>query len=88
MIARFGMLQCGKNYKGTMNELCGECNDTDNEDHRVNYCKLYKDINLCNTTCKINFDDIYSHDLNIVRRILPIIERTWNTKTAHGVMNQ
>ena len=38
VIARYGMLQCGKNYKGTMNEICNECDILDDEDHRLNCC--------------------------------------------------
>ena len=30
---------------------------------------------------------IYSHDITIIREILPVIEKIWNTKNAHGTMN-
>ena len=43
IIARFGMLECGKNYKGTMNEICRQCDVTD-DDVAMNYwpcCELY-----------------------------------------------
>ena len=33
IIARFGMLECGKNFKGTMNEICLNCNTRDTEEH-------------------------------------------------------
>ena len=31
MIARFGMLQCGKNHQGTIEKLCDTCNCIDDE---------------------------------------------------------
>ena len=42
VIARFGMLDCGVNYKGTKSELCSQCNIIDNEDHRLNNCIKYR----------------------------------------------
>ena len=35
ILARNGMLQCGKNFKGTMNEICSVIDD---EEHRLNTC--------------------------------------------------
>ena len=42
IIARFGMLECGRNYKGSMSEICNECNDLDDENHRLNFCAKFK----------------------------------------------
>ena len=33
LIARFGMLECGKNFKGTMRETCDVCKVNDDENH-------------------------------------------------------
>ena len=33
IIARYGMLECGKNYKGTLPESCVSCNTTDDKNH-------------------------------------------------------
>ena len=46
--ARFGMLQCGKNFKGTMQEMCNECQKIDDEDHRLNHCPKYQENNHYN----------------------------------------
>ena len=84
LIARFGMLECGKNFKGTMREVCTYCNELDNENHRLNYCVQLKDINLFNSDVKANFDDIYSNDIDKIKGIIMHIEKVWNVKTAHG----
>ena len=82
--ARFGMLQCGKNFKGTMNEMCNECQKIDDEDHRLNHCPKYH----YNHETNIDFKNIFSNDVNILRDILPSIKKVWNTKTANGSMNE
>ena len=63
MIARYRMLECGQNLKGSMKETCTACGEIDNEDHRLNYCKKYKDVNL--------YDDI-----EVLRGLIPKIENT------------
>ena len=81
------MLECGRNYKGTINENCNVCNVHDDENHRMNYCHKFKDINLCESDCKAEFDKIYSSDTGTLNEIIPIIEKVWNTKNANGSMN-
>ena len=88
IIARFGMLECGYNFKAGMSEECNQCNVLDNEDHRLNYCVKFKGFNYCNSSEKVNFEDIYSNDMPTLRKTIPLIERVWNTKCAHGTMNK
>ena len=84
MIARFGMLHCGKNHQGTMNQICDTCKCIDDENHRINDCKKWKDRNLSDSITKVDFNDIYSADLDTVRALIPHIESLWNTKNAQG----
>ena len=84
LIARFGMLECGKNFKGSLSEKCTECKELDNENHRLNFCKKYKDINLYSSDFKVNFDDIYCSDISVIKTVTKQIEKVWNVKTAHG----
>ena len=86
VIARYGMLQCGKNYKGTMNEICNECDILDDEDHRLNYCVKWKDRNNFNETVKIDFNLVFSERIEELRYIIECIEKLWNTRNAHGSM--
>ena len=80
------MLECGQNYKGSMNLLCKTCKVVDDESHRLNECTMYREKNCTNQTSHINFNDIYSHESSILSNVIMSIEQLWNTKTAHGSM--
>ena len=82
------MLECGKNFKGSIKETCAYCNETDDENHRLNFCKQFRDINLYNNNCKVNYDDIYSSDIDVVKKLITQIEKVWNVKTAHGTVHK
>ena len=87
IIARYRMLECGKNFKGSMKELCEHCKLLDDEDHRLNYCRRYSDINFSDNDEKVDFNMIYSNDIVELKRIIPKISQVWNTKNALGSMN-
>ena len=87
MIARFRMLECGTNFKGTICEICRICRTVDDESHRLNYCKKYRHINLYDEECKVTFSDIYSSDVNVLKQMIPYIDKVWNTRNANGTMN-
>ena len=87
MIARFRMLECGANFKGTMNEMCKLCKTIDDESHRLNHCKLYRCNNFYDKTEKVQFSDIYSSDVQVLKQMIPHIEKVWNTRNANGSMN-
>ena len=59
VIARFGMLDCGMNFKGNRSETCNQCNVVDNVDHRLNHCIKYRNINLYDCEQKEDFQKIY-----------------------------
>ena len=88
ILSRFRMLECGKNFKGTMPENCPACSVTDNEQHRLNHCTRFRKTNLCDSSNKCNFDDIYENDLTIVKHMINQIEKVWNLKTGQGSMVQ
>ena len=87
LIARYRMLQCGKNFKGTINEQCSQCKCIDDENHRLNYCIKWKNINYYDETEKVDFDLVFSTDIQILRNVIGKIEKVWNTRNAHGTMN-
>ena len=70
------MLDCGKNFKGTMREICQECNEIDNEEHRLNDCTAWREIKNVGKT-RIDFRDIYSEDLNVLNRVIDAVENVW-----------
>ena len=84
MLARYGMLACGNNFRGTMEAKCNICDATDNEEHRLNYCYKYRDINEYYMVEKTDFQQIYSNDINTLRTIIRKIDKVWDTKMAHG----
>ena len=88
LIARFGMLECGKNFKGSLREVCSTCKVLDDENHRLNYCVTYKNLNLYDAQHKVAFTDIFSTDISVIRIVMKEIEKVWNVKNAHGCMNK
>ena len=87
IMARSGMLECGKNFKGTMSDSCSKCGTIDDEEHRLNNCHKWAEINNVGKE-KIDFNDIYSNDRIVLNRVLNIdaIEKVWELKFANGRM--
>ena len=86
IIARFRMLECGANFKGSLKFTCQTCNLLDDENHRINTCRKYRSMNMYDSVIKANFDDVFSTDLTVVKQIIAVIQRIWNTQSAHGTM--
>ena len=87
LTARFGMLECGRNFKGTKDKQCVKCGVLDDETHRLNHCTLYEQINFCSSVEKVDFRDTYSTDICMLRAVIPKIQQVWNIKSANGSMN-
>ena len=80
------MLECGRNFKGTVKEDCNTCNVIDDEKHILNHCpkyEVYRESNTC-----IHFDDIYSDQIENLRAIVSTIELFWNTSNGHGTLRR
>ena len=84
IIARFGMLECGKNYKGTMSELCSLCSCIDDEEHRMNICPKYDQLNFMNNPDGILFSTIYSDNIDDIKSVIEKIETIWDVNKGHG----
>ena len=77
LIARYGMLECGQNFKGTHNPICQTCDVLDDESHRLNYCPKWNDPADIETSDHIDFNAIYSSDIETIRPIIrdkPLME--------------
>ena len=85
ILARFRMLECGRNFRGTSPEMCTVCNENDDESHRLNSCPRFKHVNLCNSNVKVKFSDVYSDDVETVRNTIRSIMKVWNVR--NGGMN-
>ena len=88
IISRFRMLECGVNFKGSNSISCRVCKTRDDEDHRLNHCIRYKTTNYYDCVEKVNFDDVFSSDTNVLKNVITKIQRVWNTRNAHGSMLQ
>ena len=84
IIARFKMLECGSNFKGTMNAICRTCKVTDNESHRLKVCPTNRPNKTLPFGPHTDFNNIYSNNKNVLTNIIRLIKLQWNTKTAHG----
>ena len=81
------MLECGKNFKGTLPEICTTCNSNDDEEHRLNVCINHSNVNFAALTEKLAFDNVFSTDVEILRKIIRKIHQVWNVKSGQGTMH-
>ena len=81
------MLECGKDFGGTIGGICSECNSHDDENHRLNHCMKWEKINNHHATEKVVFDSIYSTKVDVLRDLVKKIQMVWNTRNAYGTMN-
>ena len=88
IIARFGMLQCGRNFKGDNSVTCSTCSVVDDEEHRLNHCVKYRTMNYYDHEDKLPFENIFSTDVEVLRNIIPRIQNVWDTNCAHGTMKK
>ena len=51
-----------------MSEMCIQCCTIDDENHRLNHCPKWRNLNLFDADKKVDFKDIYADDLNTIRR--------------------
>ena len=86
IIARFGMLECGKNFKGQLPQNCSQCDVLDNENHRLNFCIKWKHLNLYHAAVKIHFESVYSDNMETMMVILKEIMKVWNVVNGRGGM--
>ena len=86
ILSRFGMLECGINFKNKLSPTCTQCNSIDDENHRLNECPKWKRINYSEKAEKADFSDIFSNDCETVKNILLKIQTVWNATTENGTM--
>ncbi len=72
-----------------MTELSNTCNVIDDEEHRLNYCARFREMNFhdSNVDDKVEFRTIFSDDHNTLKVIIDRIGKVWNMKNGHGTMN-
>ena len=80
------MLECGNNFKGSYSANCNICDAKDDAKHRMNYCSKFRSTNNYDCLSKIEFDNIFSVNIETLRDIIPKISQIWNVRNANGTM--
>ena len=88
IISRYGMLECGRNFQGTIQKLCKTCNILDDEEHRLNACIQFSRINYLTHPDKLPFESVFSDDVNTLQSIIARISCVWNVRDGHGTMHR
>ena len=86
-MARYGMLDCANNFASKYGgKMCKVCNETDDENHRINSCQEWKTTNFYTSQTKVDFNDIYSSDENTCLQILDVIASLWDLENGKNEM--
>ena len=87
IMARYGMLMCGKNFKtkfGT--DQCKTCSVLDDENHRLNSCIRWRKSNWHDVDNNVDFNLVYSNDIEILKTISKHILKVWSLKYGSNDM--
>ena len=85
IMGRYGMLDCKTNFsKDYGGKLCKACNIIDDEMHRVNFCQKYYPINRYENPEKVDFETIYSNNVNDVRPVINAILEMWDLENGRN----
>ena len=77
-MSRYGMLMCGANFRMMFGEKdCKKCDKLDDENHRLNECLLYCNVNWVDSNEKVIFGDVYSSNVRTLKEILKQIMKLW-----------
>ena len=88
VMARYGMLACGKNFGNQYGGIeCAHCEKTDNENHRINECIKLKEINWVDKEEKINFENVYLNDKTTLKKMATNIRKLWTLSYGKNAMN-
>ena len=71
-----------------MKEICSTCAVIDNESHRLNDCVVWQETNNAKGSHRVNFNDIFSSDLVILKNAIFEIQKVWELKYANGRMRE
>ena len=87
IMGRYGMLKCKANFSGGNGQkLCNVCKETDNENHRINHCILFKSTNYYESETKIDYNMIYSDNLEEALKVTDAILRLWDLGSGRNEM--
>ena len=82
------MLECAANYATKHGgKDCKQCGTLDDENHRINDCKVWQERNLYNHDLKLDFQLIYSNDVNECSSIIEKIVSLWDLANGRNEIN-
>ena len=79
---------CKKFKNGNGGELCSMCNVTDDENHRINFCSKFQNMNLYNSPIKFDFRSIYSMNHDTIDRAVDFVRSLWDLKNGKNEMRK
>ena len=86
-MGRYGMLQCAANFSdGYGGKDCRKCWVEDNEQHRMNQCPEWRDINMLNQDKPVDFNEIYSEEKENVTKVVDMIISMWDLGNSKNCM--
>ena len=88
IIARAGMLECGKNDRGSIPEMCRRCCDLDDENHRMNDCPDWHQQNCSEDLNRVEFKDIYCNDSQKLQTVIKRIQGIWELSLGNATMKK
>ena len=87
IMGRYGMLDCSNNYEVKYKRKnCMQCNEIDNESHRINSCPKWKNINFYDSDIKVDFLDIYSSDSDMLSKMAGVVLGIWDLANGKNEM--
>ena len=87
IMAQSGMLDCATNYKNKYRTtICKECSKTDDENHRINECVKYSNINNCDTTEKFDFSTVFLDTVEAMESAAQTISKIWDLTNGKNLM--
>ena len=82
-----GMLDCAKNFHFKYKtKICKACHVLDDEDHRINSCKLYASMNLYYSHVKFDFSCIFSNEKQVLDKVEHVILSLWDLTNGKNKM--
>ena len=89
IMGRYGMLKCASNYSvGFGTKICDTCDVLDNESHRINTCNKWQHVNLCSSSDKIDYNDLYSDDIGKCFSVVNTILSVWDLENGKNEICQ
>ena len=87
MMGHYGMLQCAANFSdGYGGKLCDKCGFNDDENHRINICPKWHNVNQRNEDGVTDYDQIYSDDEKESMQVISKIISMWDLGNGRNCM--